>query len=339
MSEWSIDVSDYLEGYLKQVAVLIRQQGGEPTDVVDGLRDHVTNELSGTAASMDDLLQVLNKLGTPEDVANLDELPASASGNPPSPPPVPSTPPKPAKQVVVHKHRSPASCAIAGMIAAVLAVVGFAAIGILAAILLPALARAREAAHRASCQNNLKQAALLVHMEASEHGDRVMPLDLDAKGVLFDLNVAYPEYMNDLAFLTCPSGENDGLTTEELLHPSAEYVSDYLYITHVVSSVEEFKTYVTAVVEAKESGEPLDGPILMANGSLLPRISLDADAELGFARSEIPLIVERYDNHIPGGFNVLFLDGRVEFVRAGTETDFLSSMAFAEAVDDALQLP
>ena len=41
-------------------------------------------------------------------------------------------------------------------------------IGILAAILLPALARAREAARRASCQNNLKQAGIVFKMFANE---------------------------------------------------------------------------------------------------------------------------------------------------------------------------
>ena len=42
-------------------------------------------------------------------------------------------------------------------------------IGILAAILLPALARAREAANRAACQNNLKQFGTIYKMFAGEN--------------------------------------------------------------------------------------------------------------------------------------------------------------------------
>ena len=46
-------------------------------------------------------------------------------------------------------------------------------IGILAAILLPALARARESARRSSCANNLKQFGLAFKMYSGEaEGDR-----------------------------------------------------------------------------------------------------------------------------------------------------------------------
>jgi prepilin-type N-terminal cleavage/methylation domain-containing protein len=45
-------------------------------------------------------------------------------------------------------------------------------IGILAAILLPALARAREAARRASCANNLKQMGIVLKMYNNEWNGR-----------------------------------------------------------------------------------------------------------------------------------------------------------------------
>lgn len=85
-------------------------------------------------------------------------------------------------------------------------------IGILAAILLPALARAREAARRASCQNNLREIGLAFKMYAGEDpGDKYPPLAPFANelGVpLFaaaDAAAVYPEYLNDLGACLCPS--------------------------------------------------------------------------------------------------------------------------------------
>ena len=48
-------------------------------------------------------------------------------------------------------------------------------IGILASLLLPALARAREAARRASCQNNLKQWGLVYSMYSGESKGTLFP--------------------------------------------------------------------------------------------------------------------------------------------------------------------
>jgi prepilin-type N-terminal cleavage/methylation domain-containing protein/prepilin-type processing-associated H-X9-DG protein len=78
-------------------------------------------------------------------------------------------------------------------------------IGILAAILLPALAKARESARRSACVNNLKQCGLVLNMYANENKDRYPFLDDHSKRFMFDANVLYPEYLTDVAVLGCPS--------------------------------------------------------------------------------------------------------------------------------------
>ncbi len=97
-------------------------------------------------------------------------------------------------------------------------------IGILAAILLPALARAREAARRASCMNNLRQVLFGMKMYANEfegkwprmQGDAPYGAAANATGcdptslqdeTVFAPNTAilWPLYIDDPRTLICPS--------------------------------------------------------------------------------------------------------------------------------------
>jgi prepilin-type N-terminal cleavage/methylation domain-containing protein len=55
--------------------------------------------------------------------------------------------------------------------------------GVLIALMIPAVQRAREAAARASCFNNLKQISLATHNLASAHGGRLPTLDGAARSV------------------------------------------------------------------------------------------------------------------------------------------------------------
>jgi len=114
-------------------------------------------------------------------------------------------------------------------------------IGILAAILLPALARAREAANRATCQNNLKQYGIVFKLFAGENkglyplesvdhtsGDKSADVPLsDADSDIANCENArrkmavyngwwqvYPEYLTDFMVGACPSAGKYNMYTQ-----------------------------------------------------------------------------------------------------------------------------
>ena len=107
-------------------------------------------------------------------------------------------------------------------------------IGILAAILLPALARARESARRASCQNNLKQWGLIYKMYANESKGQLWPsiqigyypfeggdpgifdVIADAGPCVFQI---YPEYLTDPMIMFCPSDAELGTAIDDAHDP------------------------------------------------------------------------------------------------------------------------
>lgn len=164
-------------------------------------------------------------------------------------------------------------------------------IGILAAILLPALARAREAARRASCANNLKQWGLIFKMYANESKGGKYPTS--SHGATFN-NAAfpagavegpalYPEYWTDLKISTCPSASSDpdlvgvvapSLTLSELQEncPSKTFATwagfprNYAYLNYALSDEMQFVLLFFAYfVSVAEGGGPANAERMPVN--------------------------------------------------------------------------
>jgi prepilin-type N-terminal cleavage/methylation domain-containing protein/prepilin-type processing-associated H-X9-DG protein len=117
-------------------------------------------------------------------------------------------------------------------------------IGILAAILLPALAKARESARRSACVNNLKQIGLVLTMYATENREKLPPVDDYEQRFMFECDVLYPEYLSDAAIMSCPSdpaydpninfrltsNHPDDGTAKGQVHPDCIDTTSYVYV-------------------------------------------------------------------------------------------------------------
>ncbi len=261
-------------------------------------------------------------------------------------------------------------------------------IGILAAILLPALARAREAARRSSCQNNLKQIGLVFKMYSNESkGGQFPPVkrfECGADGVVSrtsvystvpDGDAIYPEYLTDVSIFACPS-DSDAPTLEEgrfnlnddpnePILPCRISNMSYDYIGWALTNE------ILLALGVDQNKDPFNFPgdlnpnFLAGMNSLFDDIAdwgsdpsntgscFNADVGWGgmtayrlregierffitdinnpaassLAQSDVWIMLDElttthpeYMNHVPGGCNVLYMDGHVEFLRFPSET-------------------
>jgi prepilin-type processing-associated H-X9-DG protein len=240
--------------------------------------------------------------------------------------------------VAAEKERRKQSFWSSGRFAEVMVVV--LVMGVLAAVLLPALARSREAARRSSCQNNLKQWGLVFKMYANESPGEKFPPAVCVDGIwTVDLRAITPEYLTDPSILVCPQG---GGPTEEFHQAWEQEPPDWDKLQKMAA---EQYVYLPWVIPDEETFMEL------IKNPCLPGVPLDADVEfdgyLGFppkayrlregverflitdinnpgaaamAQASIPIAFDNPGSmhHIPDGINVLYLDGHVEFMRLGS---------------------
>jgi len=167
-------------------------------------------------------------------------------------------------------------------------------IAILAAMLLPALARAREQARRANCISNLKQLGLACHMYAQDY-DEWFPV-ASTVTVLNAESLLIPTYVTAQKLFICPSSTFPDRATTGTTYPALATTANSSY------------AYMAGLGTFQVSGQNPSTTAVMFD-----QIALAAKGG-GWDFGEVTCTVK---NHGLDGVNVFFVDGHVAWVPKG----------------------
>ena len=172
-------------------------------------------------------------------------------------------------------------------------------IGILAAILLPALGKARESARKTQCTSNLKQIGMGLIMYANEN-EEAFPNNTDP---MTSLNLLYPDYVSERKVFRCPSDNLVTVSTNAGISAATKFLKNQCSYG-----------YDNTHTMADDTGTAIasDRPAYTAGDNTTP-ISTSSSPNHGGTVGTVAA------GDVAGdGQNVLYIDGHVEWV--GTVT-------------------
>jgi prepilin-type N-terminal cleavage/methylation domain-containing protein/prepilin-type processing-associated H-X9-DG protein len=207
-------------------------------------------------------------------------------------------------------------------------------IAILAAMLLPALSKAKDRAKKIGCLNNVKQIGLSTMLYANDgNGDLVgdtIGMPGQRTGDDDDVNFLFPSSAPNLNSFICPSTQNT--ITNELI----VYTSGKKYVKDLLDNCQNGRGAGRGISYEVDGAMPINGTLQKksekavnnftltvntANRGMKPgpsRIQIihDQDDQLPLVPGSINNTLDKTDNHGAAGLNVIYCDGHAAWLSA-----------------------